>query len=169
MTIFLDVDGVLNAVWRSVSQPKSYRVTGWKDWEQTKISVQKDSMKISYPFAVSHEMAKAIMALDVDIVWATTWITQIELEDIANFVGLPNNLPRISSCVRSDTESCGKLEGVASYVETHDITKFVWIDDELGETDKFWAEDYESLLIKPRSLWGLTRDSVSQIKSFLES
>ena len=168
VTLFLDVDGVLNAEQRFVQQPKNKRVTGWTDWQHTKVTVCGEGLRGSFPFSTSLQMGSNIADTGADIVWATTWVDQLKaLDDIARLVGLPTRLPTIDKVESSDRYTSGKLGGVSRYVYANNITQFVWVDDYLGSDDREWAADYDSLLIKPHSGWGLTRKDVEQIKTFV--
>jgi hypothetical protein len=131
--LFLDVDGVINPIdW--VDQPGWRRVVinGYRVWVGEPLSAWLNDL----------------LAQGIQIVWATTWITDDEmLDELATHWQLPLDLPRISHIAWSPTDEsrqdCGKRPGVSEYLETHSIdptvTPVAWVDDMIGPGDQRYA------------------------------
>jgi hypothetical protein len=88
-------------------------------------------------------------AQGIQIVWATTWITNDEmLDELATHWQLPLDLPRISHIAWDPADrfrqDCGKRPGVSEYIETHHIdptvTPVAWVDDQIGPGDTCHAK-----------------------------
>lgn len=150
----LDVDGVLNP-YATATKP-----TTWSDYDR--------HMTNGYLVWLSAELGKALLELDVEIVWATTW------NDLANrcigpLVGFPK-LPVLHYDWQNlpwDDRGCGKLPCVSAAAGQH--RPLVWIDDDHGQHDFAWADERigPTLLITPSPALGLTPAHIAEIKEFL--
>jgi len=100
--IFLDVDGVLNAFH---ANPETARHTG-----------HKEHSFLGYRLWLRPDDGTRLASI-APIVWATTWVTVPELDDVAEAVGLPRGLPRISHVEYASGRGCGKLFGVQEFLK----------------------------------------------------
>ncbi len=151
--IYLDIDGVLNP-YNAVNPHREF-----KSYERHHFG--------EFDVWLTPEIGPMLLALDVEVVWATTWQSQAN-ELIATHVGLPPSLRwlRVFDYLLRDRKSCGKLGAVADDCGDRVV---VWIDDDLGSTDKAWAKARKepTLLIKPRSSTGLRRKDIKKISRWL--
>lgn len=123
---------------------------------------------------VCEEHGQRLQDLDVQIVWATTWVDHPELlAEYAEAIGLPTDLPRIETVSPSSPKSCGKLNGVRQWLAGNDAedVPMVWIDDALADHDLSWAEDRTAptLTLKPIPQHGLTATMYVQVHDFLDT
>lgn len=159
--VALDVDGVLNP-YRAKNPHK--HATGYH-----KIEVPlKDGSTIKV--WVSPQHGERLLALEAQIVWATTWVTEPSLELIAEACGLPVGLPRISGVDHADEEAgnSGKREALSGWLDSHAPgAALAWLDDELGPDDRDWmkARVYPSLGVKPSPSTGLCQAHIDEVAS----
>jgi len=173
--IFLDVDGVLN--------PDTKENAGW--------TFDKDFYSGPYRLYLSTDMGQAILGLDCQIQWLTTWVRH---EDDANAViGPALGWPRQKvATLHLGVEAWdGGDDGLWKPRSVHHLLareegpeSVVWIDDDAD----FWTEQYRKactkfasrgdppfvfdpydrlLTIVPDSRIGLTKKHIKQIKHFL--
>lgn len=156
--VFIDVDGVLNALVRP-DEPhieRQLRVTG-------------NSYRIHIREAVLAWLRD--LARDHDARWATTW------QEHANEVLAPAfDLPELPIACRDDvghglSASHGgwKIAGVIATI-TEDPRPFVWIDDDAipHDVDERFAElGVPYLCVRPDDVLGLSDDEIEEIEQFL--
>lgn len=177
--IYLDVDGVLNAIPFNVNK---LRKAGWSDWQKSKVPSPIEGDDRVFPFWTSKEMGAALLSLDCDIEWLTTWGDEADTH-VADLVGLPRGLPVTSTIdtYREARPSSGlfvvnsfnwKLE-ILIKDQQENPRPFIWIDDDAID---FAAETYlkEQLpdatyhLVKTRAASGLTKFNVGGIRKWLK-
>jgi hypothetical protein len=154
--LFLDVDGVLNAV-----RPDEH--TGWGDWREEEAQ--------SYLLHISKAMCQRLAALDVTLHWVTTWCDDIE-EWIAPIVGFGHGACT-SGRHPSDWGDGFKFGHVVTVLE-QDPRPFIWVDDDAinqtrVETLDSRFEQLERLLVTPDTYQGLTVEDVDAIEAFLDT
>lgn len=164
----LDVDGALSPVRR----PHGVVERTWHDIEAVPHSPG--------PLHLSLSLGLELAALDVDIVWVTTW------GDLANHHVAPalgwDPLPVLVDPNPHPPAAAGrevwKARAVDAYVVEHEPPALVWIDDLLGVersalrmTVDRWLEQgwpgIPSLLVGPDRHAGLSPDDLGQIRDFL--
>jgi hypothetical protein len=153
--IFLDVDGVLNAV----------RDNNPQFWEEWKVEVC-DGYEIRHAL----DMGRALQAIferdDVEVIWLTTW------EDTANDWITPLfGWEKFPSILNTGADGWWKLEAVKQMWEL-DKTPFIWIDDDISYDPESieWAEglsDSDRLIISPRTSTGITPYHIELIEGFI--
>lgn len=165
-TIYLDIDGVINA--RSRKPPKQN--TGWLgDWKQETI--------MGYPILWSIELIERLNALadreDVQIKWLTTWQEQA-ISDFTPGTGINGAEWPYFSATENDLFSYRywwKLTAIARDVDETKPEKVVWIDDELPNqflAQAWLSENISTILgIGPESTHGLSAKHLWQIEKFL--
>lgn len=163
--IYLDVDGVLNALG---SQEHAVGHHAWGDFKLYP-KVKPDSEPINHPgydLRLSKSMVAAIAALPVDVMWLTTWRYDA-VKHVAPLVDAPD-WPVI--------HWRGEKGAYLREDQAGNPRPYIWIDDfEATEANNFfWMKDLLDaskvpyLLIKPDSLQGITRDDVNEIREFID-
>jgi len=169
-TVFLDVDGVLNA-FRFDMEHASFG-----DFTDHEITID-DQRGFGRKFDVclSRTMGERIASLEATIVWVTTWEHHADTY-IAPLCGLPSGLGVLTSPGDVDTwHGTWKLDAVRRAV-SEDPRPFVWVDDDLdafgsgSDSARRWAADLpiENLLLSPDPRAGLTHVHLEAIEAFLE-
>ena len=123
---------------------------------------------------VCEEHGQRLEDLDVQIVWATTWVDYpVLLAEYAAAIGLPADLPRIAKVSPSSLAGSGKLDGLRDWLTASDAedVPLIWIDDALAGHDLAWAEDRTAptLTLTPIPQLGLTAAMYGQVHEFLDS
>lgn len=161
--IFLDVDGVLNAV---RSGTPSQKDSGWATWQLDRV--------MGYPIWHSSDMVAALNELaareDVEFHWLTTWENHAVTE-LSPVIGI--NGTEWSVLKRGPSYgSWWKFHTLDEYLEAEKITRFAWVDDD----HLYWSSAsngmdmrrHEWLRICPTTSIGLTRDHVAEITAFAD-
>lgn len=166
-TIYLDVDGVLNAVTRKNPTPAA---VGWPEdgWETAPIN--------GYPIRWNRELITALNELaareDVTFKWLTTW-THDAAKILSPAIGINGQDWEVL-----DRDSDGpfrpwwKLEAIRADVEAESPDKFIWIDDDLSaerEALEWLNGRAEGLGISPFMREGLTCCDIDQITVFIDT
>ena len=118
------------------------------------------------------------MALPCDLIWATAWMADANLV-IAPILGLPElpvadlgALPGIDDPdVAEDDEAAGLNWKTCALVELAAGRPFVWIDDELTDTDRRWVAEHHpgaALLHRVDPAHGLTEADVTAVARWLD-
>ena len=162
--IFLDVDGVLNAVRSGTPSQKN---SGWKTWTRT--------MVMGYPIWHSDEMVEALNQLaardDVQFHWLTTWMDDAKTHLIPELGLNGEDWPILYS--KPYGSYWWKLESLNHYMLIYpDIERFVWIDDDhphyAGAEVSMNDAGHDWLMIAPKTEVGLTRDQFDRIVAFVD-
>lgn len=157
--LFLDVDGVLNAL-----DPQAC------DWgDDWRTYVAHDDLR-SYRMRFSRRMLDRIAALDVEIVWCTTWRNLANTE-LSPLIGWPGDFPVIGSFTDRRSHMDWKYAGVREYLLDHPRRPFIWVDDDVCVQERVlnWASSWDgpSLLIAPDTGLGLSERHVEMIERFV--
>ena len=169
-TVFLDVDGVLNAF---QFDPEHATFDDFTDHAITIDDPQ--SFGRRFDVCLSRTMGERIASLPAVIVWVTTWEHHADTY-IAPLCGLPTGLKVLTSPGDVDTwHGTWKFDAVRRAI-TDDPRPFVWVDDDLdlfgrgSHSTRRWAEDLpiENLLLSPDPRSGLTHGNLDAIEAFLE-
>lgn len=179
--IYLDVDGVLNAL--SSNPPKQN--TGWTgEWKREKAVIPSDAVQIgwsSQPVAESYTMfwsTKLITAInelaemdDVTIIWLTTWKEHAK-GVISPLMGINgHDWLHLDTGDIYDTMRWWKLDAIRDHVEETKPDKVVWLDDDIAYDQKarLWVSMMKPkiLSITPNSVHGLTKPHIQSIINFI--
>jgi hypothetical protein len=159
-TIYLDVDGVLNAVTRHVPT-----TTGWAEYARRKVN--------SFPIMFAPALIEALNELaardDVTIKWLTTW-EHDAANDLSPALGINGKDWEVLTGDQDAWHGAGwwKLEAIRADVEATTPDKFFWIDDDLGA--ELPALDWvatrpEGVGITPNMRHGMTTEHVDWIRA----
>lgn len=148
--VFLDVDGIINPFMRKLD------IEGWTLHEVEGYMVWRG--------ASVRRWFRSLVEAGIQIVWATTWIKSPEgLRRLEKLYGLPE-LPAIDKLEftpgKDYQTSCGKRPGIIRWLRDNkvntDTIPVVWVDDDLGPLDLYWAEARGVKTVKPSSFQGLS-------------
>lgn len=163
-TIYLDVDGVLNAV--GINAPTT---TGWPGYVAKRVN----GHKITYaPDLVGRINALAARD-DVTIKWLTTWEHDAP-RDLAPAIGLYGRdwevLTGFQDAWRG--KNWWKLVAIDADVKANPGNRWVWLDDDIaGEPDAIeWARrNHNGIWISPQFRQGLTVAQLTSVDQFLDA
>lgn len=166
-TIYLDVDGVLNAVSK---RTPSLKISGWDNWETKPVN--------GWPILFSPDMIAAINELaadpDVTFKWLTTW-TDDAAKVLSPAIGINGHEWEV---LHGDQHAWGgnrgwwKLDAIRDDAAPSDGQRYAWIDDDISAESSAieWVQGRPDVLaISPSTLQGLTIDDLEQIKAFVAS
>lgn len=160
--LFLDVDGVCNAVRGYMRAP----YTCWPTLNSHKVTLYEGRMNLT--IRVSPELAQAFIDEifpRFDVVWLTSW-GALANEHISPLMGWPQ-FPVAAEMPHNETQSGiiiannWKLSGLRRWYEA-DPRPFAWIDDELTELAKDpWIEQLDAektpaMFIQPEECDGIS-------------
>lgn len=165
--IYLDVDGVLNAI----SKKPPVTNTGWEgEWRTEKVD--------GYNILFSLELVERLNALaareDVQFVWLTTWCDRAASQ-ISPALGLNGQDWPVIAADRSEMSYRGtwwKLSKLRAYRKLHGLyDRSVWVDDDLEFYDPAmdWVREEGEYLkgISPIMHHGITKKQMEEIESYL--
>lgn len=163
--VLLDVDGVVNALNRKNDHA----------WPDAKITLARPDFSFrEWPIYTSPRLGEALLALDVNIVWLTTWKYDANTA-ISPLVGLPTDLHVGDYDRRKFSEGFQdwKMNFVYEFIPTFD-GPIVWIDDEA--VPYYFFEELDSdpdlasrfMIVEPNSYLGLTPDNIDAIDHWLK-
>lgn len=170
--VFLDVDGVINAI----STKPPVQNTGWTgEWKTEKV----EGWNILWSTELIEHLNFLNTLDDVQIVVLSTWRRRA-VDHLFPVVGLKAKEDWV---VLNDVEdghgytggwgSMGKwwkLDEVRDFVDAHPEDKFIWLDDDIGwdKTAREYVENHpEILAISPQTPHGLTSGHVKAIMDFI--
>ena len=164
-TIYLDVDGVLNAV--SKKSP-SLAATGWDTWETAPVN--------GWPILWSPKLISELNDLaardDVTFKWLTTW-TDDAAKILSPAIGINGQEWDV---LHGDQHAWGgkgwwKLIAIQNDIESTDPDQFIWIDDDISaerEAIDWVAEKDNGYAISPFTRWGLTREHLTEMQALID-
>ncbi|MDN5735528.1 MAG: hypothetical protein L0H05_05005, partial [Brevibacterium aurantiacum] len=166
VTVFLDVDGVLN----------SYPVPKLRIMAEGRKKLQAWHYELHYKPAVIAFFDRLVETHEVDIVWLSTWSERCKTELEPKF-GLRNSFEVIEmpdethNRYANDPHLWWKARAMEDWLAEHEHGRAVWIDDDLAApaTRDYFVEHYSSnrlKLIAPKFAQGLTKAHLKEIKEF---
>jgi hypothetical protein len=169
--LFLDVDGVLNALELDAGSG----VDGFEDFNVHEVEFEFEPGRPRlFQVRLSPTMGARIAQLAANIHWATTWEHRAD-SAIAPLCGLPHGLPVLSPLNEAEEWDLDwKFLAVRRSVQ-RDPRPFVWIDDDIDffvdddVTPREWAAKLAtpSLLIAPDTRTGLLPGQLDAVDEFL--
>jgi hypothetical protein len=120
---------------------------------------------------VDPDLGPRLLALPCDLVWATTWEAEAN-ECLAPLLGLPP-LPVVTWPEPSEEpEPAGLHRKTRTLVEWAADHPFAWLDDEITDADRTWAEAHHptrTFLRRVDHRRGLTTADVADLETWLRS
>ena len=168
VTVYLDVDGVINAV--SNNPPRVN--TQWSgDWSKTEV--------LGFPILYSHELVQNLNELaereDVTIKWLTTW-QERAAQDLSPLIGIDGQDWEVMYGDINDhwftTGRWWKLDAIREDIEKTSPDKVVWIDDDLGydRNAQEWLRYRSDIhVVSPIMQHGVTKKQFSGIIEFINA
>lgn len=162
-TVYLDVDGVLNAVSK---RTPSLKISGWDAWETKPVN--------GWPILYSPDMIVAINELaaraDVTFKWLTTWEDDAA-KVLSPAIGINGQEWEV---LHGDQHAWHgkdwwKLQAIRADVESS-AGKFIWIDDDISAEGAAiaWVQSREDVLaLSPATSKALTRDDLDTAELFI--
>lgn len=157
-TIYLDVDGVLNAVNKRIPT-----MTGWGEYTRRKVN----SFQVLFAPALIEVLNELASREGVTFKWLTTW-ERDAAEDLSPAIGLNGQEWQV---LGGDQHSWHgrdwwKLQAIRADVEATSPSRFFWIDDDLDaerHAREWLSTRAEGTGISPLMRDGLTTADVAQI------
>ncbi|UUX60157.1 HAD domain-containing protein [Glutamicibacter halophytocola] len=157
--LFLDIDGVLNAV-GALLDPERGRP--WQDFEA--VSGER------WGETVSPEMIRHLNAIIVDhkvtVIWLSTW--QDQAPAFGHKIGLEGSLDWPWLSTEDARGKWGKHVSIEAYLDKLPgrNANVAWIDDDLGDEhdSAVWAADNNILALAPRAKHGITPAMLVQLR-----
>lgn len=158
--IYLDVDGVINAIRNGTPSQKR---TGFQDFRREVVR----GYQIQYAQELVDWLNTLAMRPDVTIKWLTTW-EHDAAGMLAPQIGLNGQLWEVLTGDQHAWQGRNwwKLGAIRADHEKHKPGLAIWIDDDikLEREALYWAAETENVMaISPDPLDGLTRDDLDQI------
>jgi hypothetical protein len=164
-TIYLDVDGVLNAVSK---RTPSVKITGWDDWKIQRVG----RWPIHYSPTMIAELNSLAEQDDVTVKWLTTWAADAA-EVLSPAIGINGQEWEVLDGDQHAWRGPDwwKLQAIRADVEASS-GNFIWIDDDISAESHAidWARSRDDVLIlSPSSSQALTREDLNFAKSFISA
>ncbi len=170
--LFLDVDGVLNAL---TDNPDP---SIWPDWQHTQVRNRINSFPICWSPSVVARLVGWHKEGLAEIHWLTTWLGDANGE-LGTRLGLPQ-WPVVGSHLTEDParSSGGDPFGwwkadLVDEILAHDPKRpFVWLDDDLRVQPRLLARlraEHDCLLVGPFSETGLTPSQLDRVDTWLRA
>ena len=166
VTVFLDVDGVLN----------SYPVPKLRSMAEGRKKLHAWHYELHYRPAVVEFFDRIVETHEVDVVWLSTWSQRCKSELEPKF-GLRNSFDVIEmpdethNRYAHDPRQWWKARAMEDWLATHEHGRAIWIDDDLAwpATREYFLENYSPnrlKLIAPDFAHGLTKAHLKEIREF---
>ncbi|MEU5217318.1 HAD domain-containing protein [Streptomyces sp. NPDC020807] len=165
--LFLDVDGPLIPFGADARPYPTYKATA------SDVLAEPDENPLLSRINPAH--GPRLAALPCDVVWATTWTTDAN-DCIAPRIGLPplNVVTWPDPSDHDELEESDRRNGLhwktRPLVEWAAGRPFVWVDDEITDTDRAWVTAHHpapALLHRVDPRRGLTDDDYSALDAWL--
>lgn len=159
-TIYLDVDGVINAFGPNSRRPES---SGWAgEWNTVKVKF----FQITYATELIEQLHALAAKDDVTIKWLTTW-TDDAPKDLCPAIGLNGtSWPVVGQGENYHRDEWWKLTAIKDDVAATNPDQVIWIDDDLRMEKEalWWALDNRQVRVfAPEQFVGLTAADIAKI------
>ncbi|MYM18874.1 hypothetical protein GSY69_02470 [Brevibacterium sp. 5221] len=165
VTVFLDVDGVLN----------SYPVQGTRSVRERRRRVRAWNYELHYRPKIVKFLDSLVQKRLVDIVWLSTWSQRCRTE-IEPKLGFHGTYPIIDmpddsyNRFAGDPSAWWKARAVEEWLADHPGQRALWIDDDLAApaTYEYFRKKYRGrlLMIAPQFSRGLGEEHFALIRTF---
>lgn len=164
--IYLDVDGVINAIRNGTPSQKR---TGFKDFRREVVR----GFQIQYAQEIIDQLNKLAERDDLEIKWLTTW-EEHAANDLSPAIGINGQHWEV---LTGDMHSWSgrdwwKLRAIRDDHAKHQPELAIWIDDDIKREREaiYWAAETEGVLaISPFELDGLTSEDLNDIQANIEA
>lgn len=167
VTVFLDVDGVLN----------SYPVPQLRIMTEGRRKLRAWDYELHYRPAVIEFFDRLVESYEVDVCWLSTWSQRCKTELEPKF-GLRNSFDVIEmpddthNRYANDPRLWWKARAMEDWLAAHEHGRAIWIDDDLAApvTREYFTSKYSPArlkLIAPEFARGLTRAHLKEIRDFV--
>lgn len=167
--MYLDVDGCINA----------FRFTDLESslWGETSTGIghvepESDNPR-QYNIIWHQEMVESLRALDIDLVWLTTWRSDAP-KSIGKLIGWGEDA-RVLHPLDGITRFPSIYWKYAALIQDQkdDPAPFIWVDDELDNFERWVDEEFEalesqSLIVAPNSILGISPRNVEDMREFIK-
>jgi hypothetical protein len=171
--IYIDVDGVLNALPRRGTTTMAIsEKTGWDEYRSARIN----GYVITWATGLVNSLNSLAEQEDIELVWVTTW-RDLARTHIAPGIGLNGQDWRFLTDGGEATghlwgtpgQTWWKLTAVRDDVRQDPVDRIIWIDDDLPlHTDAIeWALERGVTLVTPELSYGLTLSDVEGISEIV--
>lgn len=163
-TIYLDVDGVLNAVQK---RDPSTKATGWEAFESKPVN--------GWPILFAPELIDELNALaahpDMTFKWLTTWEDDAA-KVLSPAIGINGQDWEVLHGEQHAWRGRDwwKLQAIQVDVHSTQPDQFIWIDDDISaerSAIEWIAEQDNGYVISPYTVEALTRSHVDEIKALV--
>jgi len=167
-TLYLDFDGVLNAV-----EPQHDKVENFVIKIENSLNFLPETFIVYSPNVVE-TLERLREQYKMELVWLTTWNENNTVLRLAEHLKgldhgrvLPANLHTAKVGKREWTQ--WKAEAILEDQKASE-RPFIWVDD---NAHKYWGEavnegtEASSLFVTPNSTWGLTKNNLDKMEQFL--
>lgn len=157
--LYLDVDGVINA-----KMPY-----GWGRLDNKHVPAAGASYRIRW----APNMVSALAEMDLEVVWATSW-QQWAPSALAEVIGFGAGAPYLEDPPgwwEEETDDRQSMEWKRDAVYQHQLEHpgpFIWVDNEIGESEILLAESIGGLAIATNERLGITPQQLITMKRYIE-
>lgn len=168
-TLYLDIDGVLNANFNGTKWGEDTRMAGVAE---PKFDAYGGPVGIRHRFNMlwNAGLIEALNALDVDLAWLTTWREDAPVT-VAPLMGvdLDGRVLHPETGETTFPSIYWKVESLLDDLHHRKAERFIWIDDEIDPSIAKTVNDLhpQGLLISPDPNWGITPGDIERIKTYL--
>lgn len=168
-TLYLDVDGVLNASFNGAKWGQGTRMAGVAEPKFDSFGAPA-GIRHRFNMLWNSRLVDALNTLDVDLAWLTTWRADAP-GVVAPLMGI-NLKGRVLPPESGETtfpSIAWKVESLLDDLRHHETERFIWIDDEIDPSIAKAVKDLhpQGLLIGPDPNWGITPGDIERIKTYL--
>ena len=165
-TIYLDVDGVLNAVQKRYP---SAAATGWNLWETKPVN----GWPILWAPALIDELNALAAQPDVTFKWLTTW-THDAAKILSPAIGINGQDWHVLDGDQHGWRGADwwKLQAIQADVLSTTPDQFIWIDDDISAERAAieWVAGRDNgYAISPFTVEALTRSDLDEIKALIDN
>jgi len=163
--LLLDVDGCLNFFGGRTALDKDNFELPWPTREEAVVR--------GYTIVWSPDMLAALDALDLEIVWLTTW-RESAVNDLAPVLGwgadfrVLHPLPEDEWMYQTVASIKWKLPALLADQEA-DPSPFIWVDDEVGMKEAVEATRIGGRAIAPNPYLGITESNIATMVDYIKN
>lgn len=164
--IYLDIDGVLNAV-TTMDNPHEH------DWDSDWVKKKVNGYWIRYNENMINALNEIAQRDDVEIIWLTTWV-DLACTMMSPAIGINGENWRVldrDDIVKEYFFKWWKLDAIKQDIQETKPERVVWIDDDIkyeSEASVWINEQPNFLAISPWVESALTKKNIDEIIEFLD-